>query len=160
VHEAAHGWYGNGVRIACWEDFVLSEGTASYMATRATAQVLGRAAADKKREHVRASFERLHSSGATAIAWPEGCNGVDILKDGLFGPAPYVKGELFYEAVAQRIGVEALDAVLREFYLAHRGGAAHMDDMLALIEQRSGWNPRACAKAWLRSTDRPGPDAC
>ena len=26
AHEAAHGWFGNGVRIDCWEDFVLSEG--------------------------------------------------------------------------------------------------------------------------------------
>ncbi|HLU67370.1 MAG TPA: M1 family aminopeptidase, partial [Kofleriaceae bacterium] len=38
AHEAAHGWYGNGVRIACWEDFVLSEGTVTYMAARALAE--------------------------------------------------------------------------------------------------------------------------
>ena len=29
VHESAHGWFGDGIRIACWEDFVLSEGTVS-----------------------------------------------------------------------------------------------------------------------------------
>ncbi|HTV18023.1 MAG TPA: M1 family aminopeptidase, partial [Polyangiaceae bacterium] len=34
LHEAAHGWFGNGVRLECWEDFVLSEGTASYLAAR------------------------------------------------------------------------------------------------------------------------------
>ena len=26
VHESAHGWFGDGIRIGCWEDFVLSEG--------------------------------------------------------------------------------------------------------------------------------------
>src|SRR5439155_6115404 len=31
AHEAAHGWFGDGVRIACWEDLTLSEGTVSYL---------------------------------------------------------------------------------------------------------------------------------
>jgi aminopeptidase N len=34
VHEAAHGWFGDGVRLRCWEDFVLSEGTASHLDAR------------------------------------------------------------------------------------------------------------------------------
>lgn len=41
VHEAGHGWFGDGVRIACWEDFVLSEGTTTYIAARALEQVGG-----------------------------------------------------------------------------------------------------------------------
>ncbi|MCX5744328.1 MAG: hypothetical protein NT062_17700, partial [Proteobacteria bacterium] len=35
AHEAAHGWFGDGVRLRCWEDFVLSEVTVSYLAARA-----------------------------------------------------------------------------------------------------------------------------
>ena len=34
AHEASHGWYGDGIRLACWEDFVLSEGTVTYLAGR------------------------------------------------------------------------------------------------------------------------------
>src|SRR5262249_26011690 len=41
AHEAAHGWFGDGVRIACWEDFVLSEGTVSYLEARSVAAVMG-----------------------------------------------------------------------------------------------------------------------
>jgi len=41
VHEAAHGWFGDGVRLRCWEDFVLSEGTVSYLAARALAVTAG-----------------------------------------------------------------------------------------------------------------------
>jgi hypothetical protein len=34
-HEAAHGWFGNGVRMRCWEDFAFSEGNVNYWAARA-----------------------------------------------------------------------------------------------------------------------------
>ena len=41
VHEAAHGWFGAGVRIACWEDSVLSERTTTYITARSLKQVGG-----------------------------------------------------------------------------------------------------------------------
>src|SRR5262249_50956619 len=47
AHEAAHGWFGNGVRIACWEDFTLSEGTVSYLEARAIAAIYGAAEGQK-----------------------------------------------------------------------------------------------------------------
>jgi aminopeptidase N len=31
AHEAAHGWFGDGVRPRCWEDEVVSEGVADYL---------------------------------------------------------------------------------------------------------------------------------
>ena len=46
AHEAAHGWFGNGVRLRCWEDFVLSEGTASYLAARVLEEVAGPAVSE------------------------------------------------------------------------------------------------------------------
>ena len=58
VHEAAHGWFGDGIRIGCWEDFVLSEGTVSYLAAR----VARGGRADRRRDnlaelHRRAQFD-------------------------------------------------------------------------------------------------------
>ena len=41
AHEAAHGWFGDGIRLACWEDFVLSEGTVSYLSAHVLGQVAG-----------------------------------------------------------------------------------------------------------------------
>src|SRR6185503_12144010 len=81
AHEAAHGWFGDGVRIRCWEDFVLSEGTVSYLAAHALLDVL-------KETDVWMSYQmRLDDAQANEtlkIAWPDGCNQIDIIKDGLF----------------------------------------------------------------------------
>ncbi len=41
IHEAVHGWFGAGVRLACWEDLVLSEGTATYYEARILEAVAG-----------------------------------------------------------------------------------------------------------------------
>jgi hypothetical protein len=144
VHEAAHGWFGDGVRIACWEDFVLSEGTASYLAARAldvVAPDVGAAAWAR-------SEAEVAELPADALVWPKTCGRVDILKDHLFTNAPYSRGALFYRAIAQHIGADALDRVLARFYAEHAGKSARMADMLDAI-RAAGFDPAACAHAWL-----------
>nr|MBA3820833.1 hypothetical protein [Deltaproteobacteria bacterium] len=71
AHEAAHGWFGDGVRLRCWEDFVLSEGTVSNLAARALAQVAGPTMEAK----VWADYQRELTAaiaGGGARAWPQG----------------------------------------------------------------------------------------
>lgn len=157
VHEAAHGWYGGGIRLQCWEDFVLSEGTVTYLAGRAldvVAPTLG--------VQVWAGYEaELASIPGTDKVWPEGCNAVDILDDDLFTRAPYIRGAFFYRALALRLGADVVDGVLAAFYAAHGGKAAAMSEMLALIQSMTGYDPTACAETWLRAPTTPAaPAAC
>jgi Peptidase family M1 domain len=150
VHEAAHGWFGDGVRIACWEDFVLSEGTVSYLAARALEVVapdVGAAAWAKYQAEA-----AMLSEGA--LVWPRSCGRVDILKDHLFNNAPYSRGALFYRAIAHHVGADALDRVLAKFYAEHAGKPARMADMLDAI-RAAGFDPAACARAWLEDTAVP-----
>jgi aminopeptidase N len=160
AHEAAHGWFGGGVRIACWEDFVLSEGTVSYIAARAVEEVVGKS----RGSAVWAAYESESLGGAMRdidpqIAWPNSCGEVDILADGLFSDIPYTKGALFLRAVAQRIGFAELDAALATFYANWVGQAASMQDLLDQIQLTSGYDPTACAQSWLRERNW-GPDTC
>jgi aminopeptidase N len=156
IHESAHGWFGDGVRIACWEDFVLSEGTVCYLAARAL---------DVVAPSVGAAMWTKYAAELTQIAgtdkvWPQSCGQVDILKDHLYSNAPYMRGAFFYKGIADKIGAAQLDHALAVFYQAHAGGAAHMSDMLATIQSVTGYDPTACAQTWLLGTTLPTPGPC
>ncbi len=149
AHEAAHGWFGDGIRLRCWEDFVLSEGTVTYLAARATGQVEGADAEAKVwREYQRELDDAIAEGGAPA--WPRGCNQIDILKDKLFTNLPYMEGAFFYKDVAAQVGADRLDGVLHDFYLAHAGEAAGMQQMVDAIRRDTGFDPSPLVEARLR----------
>lgn len=156
VHEASHGWFGDGIRLACWEDFVLSEGTVSYLANRALEAAGGTPTWT-------ADAADLATQKGTDPVWiPGTCNQIDI-EQGLFNRAVYDRGEFFYKGIADKIGADLLDQALHAFYLAHRGQAARMQDMLDTIHQVTGYDPTACAQTWLldnTSATPPTPAPC
>ncbi|MET0090605.1 MAG: M1 family aminopeptidase [Candidatus Thiodiazotropha sp.] len=160
IHEAAHGCFGNGVRIACWEDFVMSEGTATYLAARAYGAVAGAEYEDLTWNTYQARLERLQNSDGNKIAWPDGCNRIDILNNGLFGDAPYIKGAMFLKNVEQLIGRATLDRALRRFYQSYQTTATGMQSLIDTIEEESGMAFSECASAWLKSETLPAHDYC
>ena len=149
VHEAAHGWFGDGVRLRCWEDFVLSEGTVSYLAARAIGQVAGPTEEAKVWAEYKTELDDAIAEGG-APAWPTGCGQIDILKDKLFTNLPYMQGAYFYKDVAAQIGAAKLDQIIGDFYKAHRNKPAGMQDMIDAIKAASGFDPTPIAQARLR----------
>jgi len=156
VHESAHGWFGDGIRLQCWEDFVLSEGTVSYLAGRALDVVAPTVGATVWMNYT----NQLAAVKGTDPVWPQSCGAVDVVKDHLFTEAPYMRGAFFYRGIAEKVGAVQLDQVLAAFYAAHAGGSARMADMLALIQQMTGYDPTACAKTWLLDPVLPTPAPC
>ncbi len=155
AHEAAHGWFGNGIRLRCWEDFVLSEGLATYLAARAIAAVDGEAAGEVEWAAYQQRLEAVVASADTP-AWPAGeCNSIDILTHPVWSSVPYMKGAFFMRAVEAQVGVVMLDLALREFYAAHAGGAAGVQDLLDTIFAETGFDASALAEAWLRGLGIP-----
>lgn len=152
AHEAAHGWYGDGIRIACWEDFVLSEGTATYLAARS----LGESGVDLWPDY-ECGLVSVCTSGVNPVVLPDAtCNGIDILNDDLWSYAPYMKGAWFYRQVAELIGEDQLDAALAQFYAENVNGAARMQDMIDLLHDYG--DPAAIdalADGWLRQVECP-----
>ena len=149
VHEAAHGWFGDGIRLRCWEDFVLSEGTVSYLAAHVLGQVGGPTLEAAQWKEYQSELDDAIAEGG-APAWPEGCNQIDILKDKLFTNLPYMEGAFFYKDVAAAVGADKLDQVLHDFYAAHHGRTAGMQDMIELIEEETGFDPSALVESRLR----------
>lgn len=160
IHEAAHGWFGDGVRIACWEDFVLSEGTVSYLTARATGAVLGSDAEAEVWSGYQSRLQSAMQSSALKVAWPEGCGEIDILEDRLFSSVPYMLGAFFYRALEKRVGVDPLMGALATFYAENVGRAATMSALLDVVAAETGYDPHACAEAWLREGRVPAADTC
>jgi len=156
IHEAAHGWFGNGVRIACWEDFVLSEGTTTYLTGRALEVVAPEVGSAIWQNYA----QNLGAIDPAEAVWPDSCNAIDILKDGMFTRAPYLRGAFFYRGVALRVGAAKLEEALAAFYAANALAPARMSSMLKTIATVTGYDPTQCATAWLRSTTIPSIGPC
>ncbi|MGK3962768.1 M1 family metallopeptidase [Sorangium sp. So ce118] len=156
AHEAAHGWFGNGVRIACWEDFILSEGTATYLAARALEE-LGVDAWASYECSLKSACDP--EAGRNTIALPDTCGEIDILNDPLWSTVPYMKGAFFFREVAETIGVDALDRTLGAFYTANVGKAARMQDLLDAIKAATDAAGADAIDAliteWLRTLECP-----
>jgi len=129
AHEAGHGWFGNGIRIRCWQDFVLSEGTTTYIAARAL-EVLG----DDPFAKLGCELADACSAKRNTIARPPSCAPLDLTKSPLLSDVPYMKGAFFYRSVADEIGAVTVDRALAAFYRANAGRAAGMDDMVAALK--------------------------
>lgn len=154
VHEAAHGWFGNGVRMACWEDFVLSEGTVSYMAARA----LGEQGVDLWSDYACRLQRICRDERRNTVALPEGCNLIDLDQHPLWSQVPYMKGAYFFREVAERVGVEPLDRALADFHEAHVGGAVRMDTLIDALRHRfpsEAFEIDELANGWLRQRACP-----
>jgi len=154
VHEAVHGWFGTGVRMQCWEDFVLSEGTTSYLAARALGAVTDPATEDAVWADYRDTLDYTLED-EDIIAWPSTCGKVDILKGGLFSNIVYMKGAFFWKAVADEITPEVLDSVLARFYEAHVGTATTMGALVTAVEEDTGFDTGPLVKHWLHSKGNP-----
>ncbi len=131
AHEAAHGWYGDGVRIACWEDFVLSEGVVTYMAARALSEVGVDLWPDYDCE-----LKAICNGAENTTALLDSCGEIDLINHDLWSNAPYQKGAQYFREVAGLLGEAELDAALSEFYQAHVGGSARMRELVELLKSK------------------------
>jgi aminopeptidase N len=156
VHEAAHGWFGDGIRIKCWEDFVLSEGTVSYLAARALDVVAPQVGQQTWQSYA----QGLAQVPGSDPVWPQSCGQVDVLNDNLFTNAPYMRGAFFYKAVADKVGATMVDAALHKFFMDHQGKTGTMQEMLDTLTSVTGYDVTACAKIWLKDPTTPTPAAC
>ncbi len=133
LHEAAHGWFGDAVRLRCWQDLVLSEGAATYLAIRAHGAIFGADAERQRWEEERATLQAARATDDQTAAWPV-CSGKDPLPLRI---APYSAGALVLHAIEHRIGRPTFDLALRTFVDQRRGTAAGMADLLAHLQRAS-----------------------
>tara|TARA_R110002096_G_scaffold434832_1_gene658085 strand:- start:79402 stop:80721 length:1320 start_codon:yes stop_codon:yes gene_type:complete len=151
AHEAAHGWYGNGVRIACWEDFVLSEGVVTYLAARA----LEESGVDLWSQYD-CQLKSICNSSENTTALLDTCGEIDLINHELWSSTPYQKGAQYFREVSGVLGVDVVDQALAEFYKANVGKAARMRELVELLKSKgSSAEIEALTVAWLETEACP-----
>ncbi|MBK9258631.1 MAG: peptidase M1 [Polyangiaceae bacterium] len=154
AHEAAHGWFGDGVRIACWEDFVLSEGTVSYLAARAIEAVGGTTAGQAVWDGYQSELDAVLPTEDT-ILMLDTCNEIDLIVHPLWSNVTYMKGAFFFKAVEAQVGRDKLDAAIKKFYGTHKNAAARMQDMIDTIQAETGADISVHVNGWLKGMGKP-----
>jgi aminopeptidase N len=152
VHELAHQWTGDLLRIDRWQHLWLNEGFASYM-------------------------EWLWLDRTGVITLPEiyglltGIPAADPFWDVMTGnPGPadlfdveavYLRGGLTLHALRLEVGDAVFFGIVAEWVASQAGGTVTTDEFIALAEQKSGRQLDDLFQAWLFTAEKPPglPDA-
>jgi aminopeptidase N len=149
VHEYAHMWFGDDLRLARWQDIWLNEGFATYaewlwmeQQEVATAQSL---------------FDERLALPADHPLWTIEIGDPGAATDQLFHPAVYERGAMTLHALRMRIGDERFFGLLRTWAASQAGDTVTTAEFVALAEQVSGQQLDAFFDQWLFTATRPAP---
>ncbi|ALS98051.1 M1 family metallopeptidase [Lacimicrobium alkaliphilum] len=115
AHELAHSWSGNTVTNATWRDLWLNEGFTTYLTYRIMEMIYG-----EEREQMEFVLG-MESLKADIEALPEEDEilAIDLRgrdPDEVFSDIPYEKGALFVRELEQKVGREAFDDFLMQYF--------------------------------------------
>ncbi|MEU9505939.1 aminopeptidase N [Micromonospora sp. NPDC048170] len=147
LHEVAHMWFGNLVRIAWWSDLWLKEAVVTYLSTRCRAieapdawQVFA----------VASGWARAQDEEATTHAVAEEVPSVTAIEIN-YDPITYGKGAAVFRQLAATIGDETLVRGLRQFVHRYAGHAVTLADLVATLGEAAGRDLGEWCQRWLCS---------
>ncbi len=147
VHETAHQWWyslvGNDQTLDPWMDEALAQFAVALFIGKMEGEGAYHASMNSYAEQV-SSFTGL----AVDLDRPIGLPVSDYSGRAYFYMV-YQKGPLFFGALVERFGVEAVVAALQDYFAAYRYGIAEPVDMLLSFEQSLGEDLDALFAEWV-----------
>ena len=134
IHELAHHWSGNLVRIRTWNDFWLSEGFANYLTARFLAAHDGKDAERKTWKRMRKSAlaaDEQETAHALRPPDPE----IDVMT--IFDATSYDKGACVLRLLERVVGEQAFTAFLRGWFDRHAFQAVTTSDFERELAQET-----------------------
>jgi aminopeptidase N len=146
VHELAHQWTGDLLRLDLWQHIWLNEGFASY------AEWLW-----LEREGLATPQEIFDDVAANAPPefWETtiGDPGADV--GALFDIAVYYRGAMTLQALRQTVGDDVFFGILEEWVASQAGDTVTTDEFIRLAEKMSGMQLDELFQTWLFTPEKP-----
>ena len=146
IHEMAHQWFGNSVRLARWQDLWLNEGFAVYAEWLWSEHEGGLTP--------QAYFDDLTTTIAPDDPWWQLAIGDPGTAD-LFDGQVYDRGALTLHALRLRVGDTAFFRILKTWTRTKAGQAVTTPQFIALAEKISHQDLDAFFDAWLYTAGYP-----
>lgn len=134
AHELAHSWSGNLITNSSWRDLWLNEGFTTYLTNRIMQFVYG----DGRYEMEMALGYADLVSALDELPPADQILALDIRDrdpDEAFSNIPYEKGSLFLYELEQRVGREAFDAFLTDYFKTFEFESIHTEDFIAYLDK-------------------------
>ena len=150
VHEYAHQWYGDSVRLDLWRDIWLNEGFAVY-AEWLWLEHEGLSTPQQEFDFLATlSDEELGPDFWQVVIGDPG-----PAVDQLFHPAVYSRGAMTLHALRTEVGDDAFFTILRAWAASQAGQTATTEEFVALAEGVSEQQLDDLFTAWLFTPGRP-----
>jgi aminopeptidase N len=150
VHELAHQWYGDSVRLDAWQHVWLNEGFATY-AEWLWLEHEGLATPQEQFDALAAAPDDELPPGFWDAVIGDPGPGIEQL----FAPAVYQRGAMTLQALRNQVGDDAFFAILRAWASSQGGQPATTDEFTALAEEVSGQQLDDLFTTWLFTPGRP-----
>jgi aminopeptidase N len=149
VHEYAHMWFGDDLRLARWQDIWLNEGFATY-AEWLWLEEQGLSTA-------KAQFDERFALPTNHPLWTVQIGNPGAATDKLFHPAVYERGAMTLHALRVRIGDQRFFELLRAWAATQSGDTVTTPEFVALAERIAGEQLDALFGQWLFTARKPAP---
>ncbi len=145
VHELAHQWFGDSLRIAGWQHIWLNEGFARY------AQWLW--AEHEGIETTQKAFDEAYALPADDPFWDVTIGDPGVERT--FSRAVYTRGSMTLHQLRRAVGDSDFFQILRTWTKTRAGATVTTADFVALAQEISGKNLKPLFDAWLFTGARP-----
>ncbi|MFQ5918966.1 MAG: M1 family metallopeptidase [Thermoplasmata archaeon] len=154
AHEIAHMWFGDLVTMAWWDDLWLNESFASWIGTKAVAELY-------PEWSMWTQFLYQDTAGGLTLDGLRNSHPIEVpvhnpaeIRE-IFDSISYNKGASVLWMLETFLGPEVFRKGLRQYMNAHAYGNARTEDLWEALEEASGKPVRALMASWIGQTGFP-----